>query len=109
MSDANQLSLPALEPALPLPDEPVKAKAAAWAEITESGLDLTSFSRAAKPVGDYLFAFWETELAARGVTREAFEDCMHSMRREEWLWLAGQRRFVSFAASLAGRLCRTET
>lgn len=59
-----------------------------------------------RPLCDWLWAQWATELTARGVQRRQLGDIVAGYRQELWLWLMGERTWAHTAEGLIGRIRR---
>jgi hypothetical protein len=57
-------------------------------------------------VDTWLWSRWQAVLEPAGMARQEFGDIVASTRREQWLWLHGDRRWEQYASGLAGRVAR---
>jgi hypothetical protein len=57
-------------------------------------------------VGLWLWPAWRGALEPVGLDREAFLEMVAAYRREQWLWLIGERQWDAFLTGLAGRVTR---
>jgi hypothetical protein len=89
---------------LVIPDEPEALRAdlrqavlggQAWADLPED-LDLAT----------WLWDRWQPTLEPAGLDRRRFAGMVAASRREQWLWVLGDRQWSQFADGLAGRVLR---
>jgi len=89
---------------LELPTEPEELKsslreAALGASTPESSTFESCF-------GAWMWERWRSALEPAGMSREAFVAIVAGYRREVWMWLLGDRRWVPLISGLAGRASR---
>jgi hypothetical protein len=89
---------------LGIPDEPVALRedlhrailgGQAWTDLPED-LDLAA----------WLWERWQPTLEPAGLDRRQFDVVAAAGRREQWLWVLGDRQWSQFADGLAGRVLR---
>ncbi len=89
---------------LDVPDEPVALRddlrqavlgGQVWTDLPED-LDLAA----------WLWERWQAVLEPAGLDRRRFAAMVAASRREQWLWVLGDRQWTQFADGLAGRVLR---
>jgi hypothetical protein len=90
---------------LEIPDEPVELRDELRSSVLE-GVPWPDGHGNDTRVGLWLWPAWRGALEPAGLDREAFLDMVAGYRREQWLWLIGERRWGPFLAGLAGRVTR---
>lgn len=91
---------------LPLPDEPVEARAAVRASLDESPEEGARLIGEATFVADPLWERWAETLEGAGMDRERFLEVSRGYAGEIRLWVVGERVWEHCAAGLAGRAWR---
>ena len=90
-------------PRLELPEEPWDLKVG----LRDALLDGQDWREGiSDDFGIWLWAQWQPALEPSGVSREEFVDRVIANKRELWLWLIGDRQWIQFLTSLAGRVVR---
>ena len=57
-------------------------------------------------IAGWLWNRWQAALEPAGCTRDGFVAVVAATRREQWLWLLGDRRWEQYVTGLAGRVVR---
>jgi hypothetical protein len=57
-------------------------------------------------IGLWLWQVWRGAIEPLGLDRETFLETVAAYRREQWLWLVGERRWDAFLSGLSGRVAR---
>ncbi len=85
-----------------IPDEPVDLKEKLRRLAAEPGDDASRETC----LGLWLWERWQPALEPVGYTRDQFVDEVARTRREQGLWVRGERQWAHYATGLAGRLLR---
>ena len=91
---------------LPLPDEPVEARAEWRAFIEDDPEEGLRRVNEGRPLSDLLWEEWGEELATAGMDRERFVGITRGYADEVRLWVMGERVWAHCVAGLRGRLLR---
>jgi hypothetical protein len=92
-------------PRMVLPDEPLDLKVRLRDALLDGG-DWRDDANGDLSVGLWLWAQWQSALEPKGVLREEFIDLVFANKREQWLWLVGDRQWIQYLTGLAGRVVR---
>ena len=92
-------------PRLELPEEPVDLRNGLRDALLEGRNWREGFSDEIC-IGLWLWGLWQPALEPDGFSRDEFIDAVTAYRRELWLWLMGDRQWVTFVTGLAARVAR---
>jgi hypothetical protein len=92
-------------PRLELPDEPLDLKVG-LRDALLSGQNWRNGFSDDICIGLWVWGRWQPALEPSGMSREEFVDVVIADQRELWLWLMGERPWIQFLSSLAGRVSR---
>ncbi len=90
---------------LEVPEEPVEIRVA-LRDAVLGGQDWRDGFSDDVCLAVWLWQRWQPTLEPCGFSREEFVDAVVGYRREIWLWLMGERKWLPLVTGLAGRVLR---